>query len=66
MTDLVDDSLPLKDARDAWNASLESEYLERVLSRCGDDLDRAASEAGMHRKSLERLMRRHGLKSRNA
>lgn len=63
---LIDESLPLKEARDAWNGALEREYLERVLSRCGDDLDRAAAEAGMHRKSLERLLRRHGLRTRNA
>lgn len=64
--DLVDDTLPLKEARDAWSSVLEREYLERVLARCGDDLDRAADEAGMHRKSLERLLRRHAIKPRNA
>jgi DNA-binding NtrC family response regulator len=59
----VAEDLPLKDARDRWVAPMEREYLLRVLRRCGGDLDKAAEEAGIHRKSLERLLRQHGLKA---
>ena len=56
--------LPLKDAREQWVAPLERSYLERLLERCKGDVGRAAAEAGLHRKSLLRLMRRYGLKAR--
>ena len=59
----VADDLPIKDARDRWVAPMEREYLVRVIRRCGGDLDKAAEEAGIHRKSLERLLRQHGLKA---
>jgi DNA-binding NtrC family response regulator len=42
---------------------MEREYLIRLLKRTGGDLDRAANDAGVHRKSLERLLRQHGLRA---
>ena len=42
---------------------MEREYLVRIVRRCNGDLDKAAEEAGIHRKSLERLLRQHGLKA---
>jgi len=59
----VDASLPLKEARDAWSAPLERDYLERVLRHHVGDLDAASAHAGIHRKSFERLLRRHDLKA---
>jgi DNA-binding NtrC family response regulator len=59
----VGDELPIKEARDRWVAPMEREYLLRVVKRCNGDLDKAAEEAGIHRKSLERLLRQHGLKA---
>ncbi|MDQ3031848.1 MAG: sigma 54-interacting transcriptional regulator [Myxococcota bacterium] len=59
----VADDLPIKDARERWVAPMEREYLIRVLRRCGGDLDRAAAESGVHRKSFERLLRQHGIKT---
>ena len=41
--------------------STERDYLAKLVSRYGRDLDRAAEHAGIHRKSLERLIRQHGL-----
>jgi DNA-binding NtrC family response regulator len=40
----------------------EREYLIRLLARYNDDLRAAAVEADLHPKSLERLIRRHGLR----
>jgi DNA-binding NtrC family response regulator len=55
--------LPIKDARERWITALEREYLVRVLRRVGGDVLRASVESGVHRKSFERLLRQHGLKS---
>ena len=59
----VADDLPIKEARERWVAPMEREYLVRLMRRCNGDLDKAAQDAGVHRKSLERLLRQHGLKA---
>jgi transcriptional regulator with GAF, ATPase, and Fis domain len=41
----------------------EREYLTDLLRATGGDLDDAARIAGVHRKSLERLLRRHKLRA---
>ena len=41
---------------------MEKEYLQRLIRRTSGDLDKAAEIAGVHRKSVERLLRKHGLK----
>jgi len=56
------DGLPIKDAREKWTEPMEKEYLMRLIRRTSGDLDRAAEIAGVHRKSVERLLRKHGLK----
>ena len=53
---------PLREARDRWVQTLEREYLERLVARHGGPTDEAAQEAGLHRKSLLRLMREHGMR----
>lgn len=61
--DLSDvDNLPIKDAREKWTEPMEKEYLTRLIRRTGGDLDKASEIAGVHRKSVERLLRKHGLK----
>ena len=59
----VAEALPIKEAREKWVAPMEREYLVRLVKRCNGDLDAAAKDAGVHRKSLERLLRQHGLKA---
>jgi len=59
----IGDELPIKEAREQWVAPMEKEYLSRLLQRCDGDLDAAAEQAGLHRKSLERLLRQHGIKA---
>ncbi len=56
------DNLPIKDAREKWTEPMEREYLIRLIRRTQGDLDRASEIAGVHRKSVERLLRKHGLK----
>jgi transcriptional regulator with GAF, ATPase, and Fis domain len=55
-------SLPLREAREGWNRRLDHEYLTRLLARVGGDEERAAVESGLHVKSLQRLLRQHGLR----
>jgi DNA-binding NtrC family response regulator len=54
------DQVSLREAR----RIAEREYLARLVARYGPDLDLAAAHAGIHRKSLERLMRQRGLTRR--
>ena len=49
----------LQDARDRF----ERAYLADILSRCGGNVSRAALEAGTHRTTLQRLLRKHGMRS---
>jgi two-component system nitrogen regulation response regulator NtrX len=54
------DDLSLRELR----RTMERDYLLRLIGRYGVDLDSAANHAGVHRKSLERLIRQHGLARR--
>jgi DNA-binding NtrC family response regulator len=57
---VAQDQLSLREARRV----AEKEYLGRLVARYGPDLDLAAAHAGIHRKSLERLIRQRGLTRR--
>src|SRR5262249_45360213 len=57
---LATDQVSLREAR----RIAERDYLARLVARYGPDLDLAAAHAGIHRKSLERLMRQRGLTRR--
>ncbi|MCA9581723.1 MAG: sigma-54-dependent Fis family transcriptional regulator, partial [Myxococcales bacterium] len=59
----VAEDLPIKEAREKWVAPMEREYLVRLVTRCNGDLNAAAQEAGLHRKSLERLLRQHNIRA---
>lgn len=50
-----------KDAKRQAVANFERSYLERLLSRCGNNLSRAASLAGLARQNLRDLLRKHAL-----
>ena len=57
----VRDDLPIGPARDHWLAVLEQRYMERVYALCGGDLDAISDHIALHRKSVLRLLRRHGV-----
>lgn len=59
----IDGGLTLREARERWSAPLERSYLERILKAHDGDMAVAAEHAGIHRKSLERLLRQHGIKA---
>jgi transcriptional regulator with PAS, ATPase and Fis domain len=60
---LVATDLPLKEARDAWNQKFEILYASSVLRRTGGNVTHAATLAGVTRRSLQRLMAQHGIRS---
>jgi transcriptional regulator with PAS, ATPase and Fis domain len=60
---LVPSELPLKDARELWTRQFERIYVSAVLRRTGGNVTRAALLAGVTRRSLQRLMAEHGLRS---
>ena len=51
----------LIDARAFWLEFLEKEYLRQTLELAQRDYEEAAHLVGVHRKSLYRLLRRHGI-----
>jgi DNA-binding NtrC family response regulator len=58
----VDSDLPFKDAKDQLIEAFEREYLLDLLDRHDGNVSRAARVAHMDRKSITRLMKKHGIK----
>jgi transcriptional regulator with PAS, ATPase and Fis domain len=55
--------LPLKEAREAWMRSFELRYAQAMLERTGGNVTRAAEEAGVSRRFLQRMLARLGTSS---
>ncbi len=55
--------LSLKEARERIIQSFERHYLEDLLQRCDGNISRAAREAGVDRKTVARMLKRHGIRS---
>ncbi len=53
---LVPVHLPLREARVAWMEQFERHYVEALLRRAGGNVTRAAEMAGVHRRSLQRVI----------
>jgi len=56
--------LSFKDAKEQLLESFEREYISQVLRRCDGNISRAARESGLHRKSIERLVKKYSLDTR--
>src|SRR6185436_3418871 len=56
--------LSFKDAKEQLLESFEREYISQVLKRCDGNISRAARESGLHRKSIERLVKKYSLDTR--
>ncbi len=56
--------LSFKDAKEQLLESFEREYISQVLRRCDGNISRAARESGLHRKSIERLVKKYSLDAR--
>ncbi len=55
-------SLTLKEAKDRWIGQLESSYVENLLKQEGGNVSQAARKAGVDRKTLHRLLNKHGIR----
>jgi DNA-binding NtrC family response regulator len=56
--------LPFKDAKDKLIEAFERQYLLDLLERNGGNISRAARSAQMDRKSISRLLKKHGISAR--
>jgi DNA-binding NtrC family response regulator len=54
--------LPLREAREAWLRTFAQEYLGDLLHRHGGNISQAAKTAGIDRKTLHRLLAKHGIR----
>lgn len=53
--------LPMKRAKDQWNRTFEREYLCSLLKQHGGNISQAARAAGVDRKTIHRLLKKHDL-----
>ncbi len=58
------DNLPYKEAKEAWLATFERNYLTSLLKGTSGNISHAAKEAGIDRKTIHRLIRRYNLNIR--
>ena len=56
--------LGFHEAKEQLLESFEREYLTALLKRCEGNISRAARESGLHRKSIERLVKKYDLDAR--
>ena len=64
--ELVDTTLPFKDAKERWNDHFERRYLAAVHAANGGNITRAAEHAGINRRHFRELLYKHGLLERPA
>ena len=62
--EVVDTSLPFKDAKERWNDHFERRYLAAVFGAHGGNITRAADHAGINRRHFRELLYKHGLLER--
>jgi DNA-binding NtrC family response regulator len=60
---LVPADATLKDARERWTEHFERLYVSTVLHRTGGKVRRAAEVAGVNRRTFQRMMAEHGIRS---
>jgi transcriptional regulator of acetoin/glycerol metabolism len=57
------EDLPLAQVREAWLQAFAQKYLTDLLRRHGGNISQAAKTAGVDRKTLHRLLAKHGIKA---
>ena len=57
--------LGFHEAKEQVLESFEREYLGTLLKRCEGNISRAARESGLHRKSIERLLKKYELDAKD-
>ena len=62
--EVVDTTLPFKDAKERWNDAFERRYVSLVFADCGNNVTRAAEHAGLSRRHFRELLYKHGIVER--
>ena len=57
----IREDLGFKDAKEQWVASFEKQYLQDILKKNNYNISAAAKEAGIDRKSVQRLIRKYDI-----
>jgi len=63
-SEVIDTSLPFKDAKERWNDQFEKRYVSMVWSANSHNVTHAADRAGLSRRHLRELLYKHGLVER--
>jgi len=66
LAEVVDTSLPFKEAKERWNDTFERRYVAAVFADAGHNVTRAAEHAGLSRKHLRELLYKHAIVERPA
>jgi len=66
LAEVVDTSLPFKDAKERWNDQFERRYVALVFEANQQNVTRAAEHAGLSRRHFRELLYKHGLVERPA
>ena len=64
--EVVEVSLPFKEAKERWNDHFERRYVASVFSTAGNNVTRAAEHAGLSRRHFRELLYKHGIVERPA
>jgi DNA-binding NtrC family response regulator len=64
LSEVVDTSLPFKDAKERWNDQFEKRYVSLVFTSNANNVTRAAEHAGLSRRHFRELLYKHGIVER--
>ncbi len=63
-TEVVDTSLPFKEAKERWNDQFERRYVSMIFASNSNNVTRAADQAGLSRRHFRELLYKHGIVER--
>jgi len=63
-SEVVDTSLPFKDAKERWNDQFERRYVAMVFADNANNVTRAAEHAGLSRRHFRELLYKHSIVER--
>jgi DNA-binding NtrC family response regulator len=63
LADVIDTTLPFKDAKERWLDEFERRYLAAVFEAHGRNITHAADHAGINRRHFRTLLHKHGILS---
>jgi DNA-binding NtrC family response regulator len=59
--EIIDTTLPFKDAKERWLDEFERRYLAAVFQAHARNITHAADHAGINRRHFRSLLRKHGI-----